>query len=376
MTPLRTEADLLRTLESGTYTVSDLYRRAERAGLADRPGGRKVIQDGKEQYKRRVRSALQHLKRQGKARRRDGGEAGWVIEGTTARPRRALFVWLPSDPSQVELVLGKAAEVLAQADEPIDLIVADPPWALGRARAGSGYQRTYRRNHDQVVGGYVEVDESEYADFTAEWVAAAAAALRPGGYLAVVTGGQQAARVQVVAEDVAGLTYVNSIAAKRWFGMYTTRRFVHQHNRITLMTKGPLDSARRVFYRPDEMPRGRGGHIYATDVWDDLPEERRSGLLRYDNALHPALVSRVVRSTTNRGDLVADPFLGSGTTAVACLQDGRRFYGGDVNPNSLRFAMGRILAEVLPAMQASDDTYQQMQLDLGMWADEVLADIA
>ena len=46
------------------------------------------------------------------------------------------------------------------------------------------------------MGGYVEVDPAEYAAFAAEWVAAAGAALRPGGYLAVVTGGQQAARVQ------------------------------------------------------------------------------------------------------------------------------------------------------------------------------------
>jgi DNA modification methylase len=61
-------------------------------------------------------------------------------------------------------------------------------------------------------------------------------------------------------------------------------------------------------------------------------------------------VSRVIRSTTDEGDLVADPFLGSGTTAVACLHDRRRFFGGDLNPHSLRFAMARILAEVTAAM--------------------------
>ncbi|BCY09038.1 hypothetical protein L3i22_041260 [Actinoplanes sp. L3-i22] len=54
------------------------------------------------------------------------------------------------------------------------------------------------------------------------------------------------------------------------------------------------------------------------DVWSDIPEERRPGLLRYDNALHPALASRMIRSTTRLGDLVADPFLGSGSSAAAC----------------------------------------------------------
>lgn len=330
MSALRTEADLLRTLAAGTYTVQELYLRAERAGLADRPGGRTVIQDGKEQYKRRVRSALQGLRRQGRAHPA-GDRAAWVIEGSAQRPRRALLVWLPSDPSQVELVLGSAADVLAQADEPIDLIVADPPWALGRGAARSAYRRTYGRNHAQVVPGYVEVDPAQYGDFTATWISAAAAALRPGGYLAVVTGAQQAARVQIVAEDVAGLTYVNSIAVTRQFGLYSTRRFVHQHHRITLLTRGPLNSPLRTFHRPEEMPRGRTGQLYAVDVWTDLPDERRPGLLRYDNALSPLLVSRVIRSTTDEGDLVADPFLGSGTTPVACLQTRRRCYAGDRN---------------------------------------------
>lgn len=347
---LRTEADLLRTLAAGTYTLPELYQRARQAGLADRPGGRRVIQDGQEQYKRRVRTALQTLKRQGRARRLGDGQAAWLIEGTAQAPRRALFVWLPAEAHQVELVLGDAAEVLARAGEPIDLIVADPPWALGRAQHASAYLRVYGRRHAQVVDGYVEVDPGAYAEFTARWIGAAATAIRPGGYLAVVTGAQQAARVQVAAED-AGLTYVNSIATVRRFGLYTTRRFVHQHHRITLMTRGPLDCPQRTFHRPAEMPRGRSGHIYATDVWTDLPEVRRNGLLRYDNALAVPLVSRLIRSTTDPGDLVADPFLGSGTTTVACICDRRRFYGGDLNPHALRFTMGRILAEVVPGLE-------------------------
>jgi DNA modification methylase len=281
-------------------------------------------------------------------------------------PRRALLVWLPSDPSQVELVLGEAATVLAQADEPIALVVADPPWALGRASSRSAYRRVYGRDQDRVVGGYVEVDPGEYAEFTARWIAAAGEALRPGGCLAVITGAQQAARVQVAAEDVAGLTYVNSIAVTRRFGLFTTRRYVHQHHRVTLLTKGPLDSPLRVFHRPEEMARGRNGQVYAADVWTDLPEERRRGLLRYDNALSPALVSRLIRSTTNERDLVADPFLGSGTTAVACLHDRRRFYGGDLNPNSLRLAMGRILAEVAPALHPDVEQLSLFEVGAGV----------
>lgn len=353
ITPLKTEADMIRALRGGgTFTLPQLYRVAERVGLADRPGGRKRIQDGREQYKRRVRSALYAAHRCGWAPRAGGA---WLIEGSTERPTRALFVWLPNDTAQVELVLGRASEVLARCGEPIDLVVADPPWALDRDDPRAAYRRVYGRNHAQVVPGYVEVDTAEYADFTASWVQAARDAIRPGGYLAVITGAQQAARAQIAAED-AGLTYVNSIVWKRQFGLYTTRQYVHQHHTITLLTNGPLDSRHRTFHRPEEMPRGRSGEIYAVDVWDDIAEERRRKLLRYNNALPWQLLSRLIRSTTDPDDLVVDPFVGSGTTPIACLHDGRRFFGGDANPNALRFTMARILAEVIPALEAARPT--------------------
>ena len=353
---LRCEADLLRTLASGTYAMPALYSLAEDAGLADRTGGRRRIQDGQEQYKRRVRSALQQLRTEGRAQRLGAGL--WLLGGSPTTPRRCLLVLGTGEPAFVEMVLGEAVDVLAGADEALDLVVADPPWALDRGARRAGYRRTYRRDASRVVGGYVEVDADHYSEFTARWMTAAAEVLRPGGYLAVVTGAQQAARVQVVGEDVAGLTYVNSVAVRRPFGLYATRRFVHAHSTVTLLTKGPLASKRRFFERPAEMPRGRGGHVYAVDYWDDVGTAQRRGLLRYDNALPVPLVSRIVRSCTRSAarledaDLVADPFVGSGTTAVVCLRDRRRFYGGDANPEALRFAMGRILTEELADVAA------------------------
>src|SRR6266511_3306363 len=88
VTALRTEASLLRTLARGCYTLPELYQLAERAGLADRSGGRRIIQDGQEQYKRRVRSALQALKRHGRARQAGTGRATRPFGGALDQPRR------------------------------------------------------------------------------------------------------------------------------------------------------------------------------------------------------------------------------------------------------------------------------------------------
>jgi DNA modification methylase len=345
---LRSTADVIRTLESGTYTLSELYEVAEQSGLNRAPGALEDPGDGSVRWKHRVRSALQTLKSTGMAHRVGGG--AWAIAGSQERPRRAILLLLPGDPDACQLMLSDARELLSSTEDAIDLVVADPPWALGRDRGTSGYGR----DPSKVVSGYVEVEPARWVDFMASWVTQAAEALRPGGYLAIVTGPQLAARAQVIAEDEGGLTYVNSIVVPKRFGMFTRSRFVHAHTRISLLTKGPLTSVDRTFLLPADAPRGRTGHAYMNDVWADAAVSdvvaRRRGLLRYDNALPVPLVSRIVETTTRPGDLVADPFLGSGTSAVSCLQLGRRFIGGDLNPESLRFTMARVLEEVLPSL--------------------------
>lgn len=84
-----------------------------------------------------------------------------------------------------------------------------------------------------------------------------------------------------------------------------------------------------------------------TDVWE-IPKvtsgRNRSSRERVD---HPAqtpleLVRRVVRAASNPGDLVMDPFMGSGTTAVACALEGRRFIGFEVDRGYCELAASRI----------------------------------
>src|SRR5258707_5672133 len=55
-----------------------------------------------------------------------------------------------------------------------------------------------------------------------------------------------------------------------------------------------------------------------------------------------ALVSRCLRASTNSGDLVVDPFVGSGTTGVAALQLGRQFLGCEREENFIRLASKRL----------------------------------
>ena len=80
------------------------------------------------------------------------------------------------------------------------------------------------------------------------------------------------------------------------------------------------------------------------DVWEIPPESAR-------RVSHPApfpveLPQRVINLYTYRGDLVLDPFMGSGSTLVAAARLGRRYVGFDTDPAYVDIARGRVAAEI------------------------------
>ena len=342
---LRTEADVVRALGDGTYTLEELYALCEDQADVDRDGGHDAIHPGDERWRRRVRGVLQNLKASGRAERI--GRSAWAIRGTCERPERMLLIVAGGTPREFELRLQTAVELLGSLDEPADLVLTDPPYGLHRGTDRSSAGRVYERDARRVVSGYQDVDPSEYEEFTFAWVEAAAAALRRGGNLVTVTGPQRAAIVQYAAEK-AGLSWVSTIAAYKAFPLRMTRRPACAHWAITAMTKGRVDDPKRVFHCPPDLPKARSGVDYPLDFWTENGRSDRVGdALRYDNALPAKLVSRLVRAFSDPAEMVVDPHVGGGETAVQAWRHGRRFVGGDVNPGALRFTGARMLDEHL-----------------------------
>lgn len=346
---LTSEADMYRTLATGTYTLAGLYDLCEQTVNVERDGGWDPVPGHPTDlvWKRRLRGNLANLHSAGLAERLC--RSTWLIQGSYDKPERLILLVTGATLAQFELRLASAIDLLTQLDMPADLVLGDPPWALGRDRSrrftdGHGYSR----DHTQVLGGYVDVDPAEYEDFTHGWVQAAAGALRPGGQLAVITGPQRAAIAQYAAEH-AGLTWVSSIAAKHPFPLYTQRRPACAHWTVTVMCRGPLTSKRRVFNPPEDQASRNGG-LYPLDWWPANGRADRRGLLRYDNSLPLPLVLRTIKAFSNTGEHVVEPFTGGGTGAIACWLTQRAYTGGDVNPKAIQFTASRLLAEhVWPA---------------------------
>jgi hypothetical protein len=342
---LITESDAIRTIRDGTYTMPELYEYVRARADIARDRGLEPPDDQHPTdrvWRRRVRGLLQNLREKGTAER--VAASVWAIRGTRERPQQLILIARGGTLQQIELLLKDAVALLGELEEPADLVLCDPPYGLRRGTGESSANRLYQRNRSQVVGGYVDVPAEEYREFTFRWVAAAARALRPAGQLVAITGPQQAAIVQYAAED-SGLQWVNSIPAYREFALRTTRRFACSHWKATIMCRGRQQDSRRVFNTPEDLPKARSGVDYPLDWWPENGRADRPGLLRYDNSLPLRLVLRAIEACSNRGELVVDPCVGSGTTAIAARRLARRFIGGDVNPVALRFAAARLLAE-------------------------------
>ena len=97
----------------------------------------------------------------------------------------------------------------------------------------------------------------------------------------------------------------------------------------------------------DDIVRDYSEGSFLKDVWDDIPIVRQSGayqdFLDYPTQKPEPLLERIIKVSSNTGDLVFDCFMGSGTTQAAAMKLGRRFIGADINLGAVETTTKRLL---------------------------------
>jgi site-specific DNA-methyltransferase (adenine-specific) len=230
-----------------------------------------------------------------------------------------------------EVYLGDAHDLLQEIPPAtIDLIVTDPPFGI-RFRA---QRENYNRTGARVLGGYREVAAQDYGAFTRRWVQEAARVLDPRGSMYVISGWNGLKDV-LMALDAAGLTTVNHLIWKYQFGVFTRKKYVTSHYHILFAVRNPRN------YTFNKI------HHYPEDVWE-IPREYWTGRIKTPTKLPEALVERILLYSSNPGDTVLDPFIGSGTVAAVSKRLGRRFLGFEIVPEYHAFAQDRIRDTVMP----------------------------
>jgi site-specific DNA-methyltransferase (adenine-specific) len=194
----------------------------------------------------------------------------------------------------------------------IDLVIADPPFGIDF----DGKSSVYNRDERLVVEDYEEVNGS-YFEFTKRWIRELPRVLKDEGSIYIFSGWTNLEPVLSGAREV-GLSTLNHIVWHYPFGVFTKRRFVTSHYHVLLLVKNP----KSYFFNKIEH--------YPEDVW--LVKRRyRAGEIKNSTKLPLEVVSRCIDYSSKPGDLVLDPFMGNGTTAVAAKASWRHYVGYEIN---------------------------------------------
>jgi site-specific DNA-methyltransferase (adenine-specific) len=225
----------------------------------------------------------------------------------------------PCFPDQI--YRGDAVELLRTLPTgSIDIIVTDPPFAIDfRAQ-----KLNYNRTGSNVLPGYREVHAGDYGQFTDEWIKEAFRVISPSGSMYVFSGWNHLKDILSGLDDVGFITQ-NHLIWKYQFGVFTKKKYVTSHYHILFVVKDPKHYT---FNKIDHYPE---------DVWV-INREYWKGRMKTPTKLPSELVKKILAYSSNPGDLVLDPFLGSGTVAAVACQEGRHFLGFEVVPEYCDFA--------------------------------------
>ncbi|WP_169566631.1 DNA-methyltransferase [Sneathiella limimaris] len=259
---------------------------------------------------------------------------------------------MSTDQTNHELICADATEKLSElADESIDLIVADPPYNLGKN-----------------YGNNVDLKEREdYHSFTNTWLKEAKRILKPNGSLFCFMGVKYIARLYVTLEEDLTMVPQGWITWHYTQGMGRKRGFSPRHEDILWFSKNldatfNLDDVRipQKYYRKrNNMQGANPGDVWQFSHVHYCAAERQP----HPTQKPEALIERIIAAASSPGDLVLDPFLGSGTTSRVAQVLGRNSIGMDINPDYIEMAKAR-LAEPFQGFDSVDPRKDRAPKDL------------
>ncbi len=258
---------------------------------------------------------------------------------------------LPLELPLDQVLVGDCVAAINRLPEAsVDLVFADPPYNL---QLGGDLRRPDDSLVDAVDDDWDKFSSfAEYDAFTRAWLTACRRVLKPDGALWVIGSYHNIFRVGSILQDL-GFWMLNDIVWRKANPMpnFRGRRFTNAHETLIWAARG--ESSKYTFHY--EALKGGNDDLQMRSDWY-LPlctgEERlKDGK---GDKMHPtqkpeALLARVMLSASNPGDVILDPFFGTGTTGAVAKALGRHFIGVERETVYAEAARKRIAAiEPLP----------------------------
>jgi len=250
------------------------------------------------------------------------------------------FDTLPVD----RVIRGESIDVLRRLPEKsVDVVFADPPYNL---QLGGELHRPNNSRVDGVEESWDKFDNfAAYDQFTQDWLSAAQRALKDDGTLWVIGSYHNIFRVGTALQDL-GYWILNDVIWRKNNPMPNFRgtRFSNAHETLIWCAKSADQKTYTFNY---DALKVANDDLQMRSDWL-LPicsgnERLKSGGKKAHPTQKPeSLLHRVLLASTNKGDVVLDPFFGTGTTGVVAKRLGRHFVGIEREEAYVSLAMERL----------------------------------
>jgi len=254
--------------------------------------------------------------------------------------------------NDIEIITGDALIELEKLKTgSVDLVVADPPYNLGK---------DYGNNHD--VQGF-----DDYLSFSRKWLGQANRILKPTGTLYVFMGFRFISYLYDILDRDLRMYFNSWIVWHYTQGMGKTKGFSPRHDDILMFAKSAefkfnLDNVRvpQKYFRDRNNMRGAN----PGDVWEFSHVHYCNGNRQDHPTQKPeGLIERMILASSDEGDLVVDPFSGTGTTLRVCQQLNRKAIGIEINPDYVTMTKDR-LGVAFAGFDSVDPRMERVPFDL------------
>lgn len=261
----------------------------------------------------------------------------------------------------------------------VNLIYIDPPFD-----SKADYKKTITLRGQKVENDHSSFEDKQYTDiwtndeylqFMYERLILCRELLADNGSIYLHCDWHKNHYLRMILDEVFGMSNFRNEIIWAYFGFKrgTSKKFPQKHDTILSYTK-TCDYIWNVQYRPyseeylKRFKRDKDGRLYRDDVnptaggariiyldpnkgdiveanWVDIPPVNPIGSERcdYPTQKPEALLERIIKASSNPGDLVFDCFMGSGTTQAVAMKLGRKFIGADINLGAIQTTTKRLL---------------------------------